>query len=313
MTTIYSDAKQSDDERRRFLYNGDIFIYSSSSATRDLCDFARSMLCSAFAPHNPESAHQHLTVEQYVEILAKLKPAFIHHPQCKELIKKILIDSGCDPAETYFDVPRLRTATPAKYLSTGLAYAFKPHRDTWYSPPMCQLNWWLPIYPFQADNSMAFHLNYWDRPVKNSSEEFNYQEWNQVGRREAKNQIGKDTRRQSEALEPLELDPQIRLVCPEGGMIVFSAAHLHSTVSNTTELARMSIDFRTVHRTDLMNNRGAPNIDSKCTGSTIQDYLSAANFEQLPNELIATYMDMVPTPRFDARTNEPIVQAANAT
>ena len=44
----------------------------------------------------------------------------------------------------YFDVPRLRSAYPSHFLSSGIAYAFHPHRDTWYSAPMCQINWWIP-------------------------------------------------------------------------------------------------------------------------------------------------------------------------
>src|SRR6185295_11690750 len=140
----------------------------------------------------------HMPVEMYVETLAALKPKFIHHPRCKSLIPDILSDLGCDLDRTYFDVPRLRTATAGDYLKSGLAYAFKPHRDTWYSPPMCQLNWWLPIYPIESENAMAFHLKYWDTPLRNSSHEFNYQLWTETGRRDAASHVGKDTRRQSQ-------------------------------------------------------------------------------------------------------------------
>ena len=304
MTTIYTDPTRTDDNRRRELYQGDLFVYTPNSATTALCEFAQSMLNDAFAPHVPELAHRELAVEEYVEILAELKPAFIHHPRCKELIQAILRDAGCDMSNTYFDVPRLRTATPSNYLSSGLAYAFKPHRDTWYSPPMCQINWWLPIYPIQSENCMAFHLNYWDRPIKNSSDEFNYQEWNQVGRRDAKKQVGNDTRRQSEALEEMQLDPQVRLICPDSGMIVFSAAHMHSTVPNTTDVTRMSIDFRTVHYADLMDRQGAPNIDGASTGSTLNDYLRGTDLAHLPQDLIDEYMNLEPMPEFDPRTGQ---------
>ena len=70
-------------------------------------------------------------------------------------------------------MPRLRTVTSDGYLTSGLGYAFKPHRDTWYSSPMCQLNWWLPIYETTPENTMAFHPRYWDLPIKNSSNDFN--------------------------------------------------------------------------------------------------------------------------------------------
>ena len=69
---------------------------------------------------------------------------------------------GCDLDDTYFDVPRMRTATHGGYLTAGIAYAFHPHRDTWYSAPFSQINWWIPMYEIEPDNSMAFHLRYWN-------------------------------------------------------------------------------------------------------------------------------------------------------
>ena len=53
-------------------------------------------------------AQYSMSVEKYVEILAQLKPKFIHHPKSKQLIQGILQDFGCDLDKTYFDVPRLR-------------------------------------------------------------------------------------------------------------------------------------------------------------------------------------------------------------
>ena len=136
---------------------------------------------------------------------------------------------------------------------------------------------------------MAFHSNYWDQPVANDSVDFNYQEWTQTGRVSAAQQVKKDERKQSGALESLQLDPQLRVVTEPGGLLIFSAAHLHSSVPNTSGQTRLSIDFRTVHLDDLLADHGAPNIDSACTGTTINDYLSAADQAQLPEAVIAHY------------------------
>ena len=291
MNTVYFDSPVDDDRRRQELYDGQFFVYSARASTAALCELARELTEQAFAPYHPCEAQHHLPVEKYVAILAELKPKFIHHPRCKELIPALLADFGCDLKETYFDIPRLRTACSGDYLKSGLAYAFKPHRDTWYSPPMCQLNWWLPVYPFESDSSMAFHTLYWDRRIENSSHEFNYQDWNEKGRRDAVKQVKADTRRQSEALEPIELDPQLRFVMPPGGMAIFSAAHLHSTVPNTTDRTRISIDFRTVHLGDLAARRGAHNIDSHCTGTTINDYLRGTDKTHVPKKIAEMYQD----------------------
>jgi len=297
MTAVYFDRDDDDDVRRQRLFGGDLYVYSPRRSSRVLCQFARELAECAFAPHDPRDAQHYLPVEQYVGILARLKPMFINHPNCKKLIPAVLAEWGCDLDQTYFDVPRLRTATARDYLTAGLAYAFKPHRDIWYSPPLCQLNWWLPIYPIEAENGMAFHLNYWDHPLKNSSCEFNYQDWNEHGRKQALQQVGQDTRRQSEALEPVELEPQLRIVPPADGMFLFSAAHLHSTVPNTSQSTRLSIDFRTVHLADLRQQRGAPNLDSACTGTTIGDYLRASDLAHVPNDVAAMYRHaLYPTP-----------------
>ncbi len=292
MSTVFYDRKIDDDTRRQDLYDGHLYVYSPTEATQALCQLAREMSEEAFAPYHPTEAQFHLSVERYIEILKTLKPAFIHHPRCKELIRSILDEAACDLEKVFFDVPRLRTATSDAYLTSGLAYAFKPHRDTWYSPPQCQLNWWLPVYEIETKNCMAFHTRYWDRPLKNSSEEFNYQDWNKVGRKAAHNQGKTDTRRQSEALEPVELDPQLRIVPEEGGLIIFSAAHLHSTVPNTSGKTRFSIDFRTVHLEELATNAGAPNLDSACSGTTIGDYLRGSDFSNIPDSLQTAYLSL---------------------
>ncbi len=72
-------------------------------------------------------------------------------------------------------------------------------------------------------------------------------------------------------------------------MIVFSGAQMHSTVPNTSGITRFSIDFRTVHFDDVVERRGAPNVDSECTGTTMGDYLRATDFVHVPESLIREY------------------------
>jgi hypothetical protein len=289
VNSVFFDAKIADDVRRAALYGGQLFVYSPTAASNALVEFSRGMIRDAFGELDPTTAQHHMPVEKYAQLLADLKPKFIHHPASKVCIQAILRDFACDPERTYFDVPRMRTATSDGYLTTGIAYAFHPHRDTWYSAPMCQLNWWIPIYDVEPDNIMAFHPRYWNTPLRNGSRSYNYQEWNRTSRYIAAQQVGVDTRIQPKPEEPVELDPQIRLVVPPGGVIVFSGAHLHSSVPNTTGKTRFSIDFRTVNLDDLDDECGAPNIDSECTGTTMNDYLRITDLGRLPESLAARY------------------------
>jgi hypothetical protein len=290
MTSVFIDSSMPDDDRRVRLYEGDIFILSPTSGTRALVNLARRMIEEAFLPHDPCKIHENLRAEAVAGVLAELKPQFIHHPECKKIIPQVMREHGIDVDKLYFDVPRLRTAYPSDFLSSGIAYAFHPHRDTWYSAPMCQINWWIPIYPLASDNAMGFYPRYFREPVKNNSEIYNYYEWNANCRAVAAKHIKADTREQPKPQE--ELQPiTIRYLPPPGGIIVFSGAQLHETVPNTAGIARYSIDFRTVYYDDVIQHRGAPNVDSRCSGTTMRDYVRASDFAHLPEEVIALYDD----------------------
>jgi len=285
------DSTLDDLQRRKELYQGAVFVYSPSPAGLELCEFARELIELAFRPHDPRKVQDHMDVEQCVQILADLKPRFIHHPRSKKLLQRLLSERGCNLEQTYFDVPRLRTAFPSDYLSSGIAYAFHPHRDTWYSAPFSQINWWFPIYDICAENSMAFHPRYWDEPVVNNSRSYNYYEWNRICRQTAAQHVKEDKRVQPRPQVSLRPDPQVRVLANVGGVMMFSAAQLHSTVPNTCGMTRYSIDFRTVDLDDVWNRQGARNIDSAATGTTMCDYIRATDFTHLPENAIALYFD----------------------
>jgi len=227
-------------------------------------------------------------MEQCAIVLAKLKPEFIHHPECKHLLPEIICSVSGDPDRVYFDVPRLRSAYPTTYLTSGIAYAFHPHRDTWYSAPMCQINWWLPITELMPQNCLGFYPKYFNKPVRNNSAIYNYAEWNRAARAEAAKHVKSDTREQPKPQEDIETDPT-KIICAPGGLILFSGAHLHETVPNRSGVARYSIDFRTVHHGDAVAHLGATNVDSRCTGTTMRDYLRCSDLAHLPDELVASY------------------------
>jgi ectoine hydroxylase-related dioxygenase (phytanoyl-CoA dioxygenase family) len=136
---------------------------------------------------------------------------------------------------------------------------------------------------------MAFHPEYWSKPVKNGSAEFNYYEWNSVGRKDAAQHIKSDTRKQPKAEQPMNLEPQVRVVCPPGGVVLFSAAQMHSTVPNTSGRARYSIDFRTVNLADLRAGVAARNIDSHPIGTSLRDFVRGSDAAPMPEEVIQQY------------------------
>jgi hypothetical protein len=286
---IHFDSTWGDEPRRSALYSGAIFVFSPRPATLALCAFAQSLIEEAFRPLDPRTAQYHMPVEQYVSIVAALKPRFIHHPRTMGLLRDIVEEAECGLNTTYIDVPRLRMVTHGGYLTSGVGYAHHPHRDTWYSAPMCQLNWWLPIYEFDGSSSLAFHPRFFSNPVKNGSSSFNYYEWNADGRRNAARHIKSDERKQPGPEEPLDLSSALSCICAAGGVVLFSAAHLHSTVPNTSGKTRYSIDFRTVNIDDIVAGQGAPNVDSAPQGTSLRDFVRGTDFTEMPEELIRSY------------------------
>ena len=67
--------------------------------------------------------------------------------------------------------------------------------------------------------------------------------------------------------------------------MLFSSGQLHSTVANTSGSTRYSIDFRTVSRSDVEHNGGAPNVDVHCSGTALRDFRRAIDNAIMPEEM----------------------------
>jgi len=287
--TTYFDFKGTDEARRKILFEGGVTVDRAREVTTDFVLFTRRIIEDAFGDMDPVLAQHHLSVEEYVEILAAVKPFFINHPESKRHLSNIIESWGMDPEKTYFDVPRLRTSTSDNFLVSGISYSYHAHRDTWYAAPMCQQNWWMPVYEMESGNGMAIHPSYFDRAIANGSGEYSYERWVKNDRKNAANYVTKDTRKQPHPEEPISMECEQRFVLDPGAVILFSGAHLHSSVPNNTGKTRFSIDFRTVHMDDLLNEAGAPNVDGASYGTNLGDFFRASDHERLPAEIVQRY------------------------
>lgn len=292
MTTIHVDARHDDDRRRAGLFDGALYVYNANDATRAFAAHTAEMIRAAFGPLDPERAQYRMAVEEYAALLGKLKPAFIHHPESARLVRAVLGAHGANLDETWFEVPKMRSSTSDGYLTAGIALAWHPHRDTWYSAPHCQLNWWMPVFDIENENTLAFHPQYWGRALENSSSGYNYYRWNTEHRgQHITKHVNEDPRPLPRATGDYEEAPEIRVVCPPGGLVIFSGAQLHSSVQNTSGKTRFSVDFRTVNTVDLEEGRGAPDVDSECTGTCLREFRRARDLAPMPDELVAPYED----------------------
>lgn len=85
----------------RCSFNG---ISSCCQPAKQLCELADQLLREAFSPHDPELTQESMSVEDYAAILAKTKPAFIHHPRANELIPQIIGAAQYDLDKSSVDV-----------------------------------------------------------------------------------------------------------------------------------------------------------------------------------------------------------------
>jgi len=288
MSAVLVEPSLTDDERRARLYAGDIVSYPPVEGFRALCDHGWSMVCDAFGSIDPRTAQFELPVEQFVDIISPLKTKFTHDAKSKQLITALLDEVGCDVDATYFDLPRLRIVTHGGYLTAGVGYAYKSHRDTWYACPPSQINWWGPITEINERCGLAFHPRYFDRAVPNSSEAFDAYRWNADGRKNAAQFITSDSRPHPHVTDSVELDWQV-IVGRPASFLMFSAQQLHATVPNDSGTTRYSVDFRTAHRGDVEAHRGAELVDSLSTGTTLRDFIRASDYERLPDDVVAGY------------------------
>ena len=289
MNSIYIDPAFDAARTLEELYDGQLIVRANSPAVRLFIEHAREAIAAAFESMDPQTAQDHLTVEEFVDRFAPLKSSFIHDPRSIACIREIFRELNFDPDDTYLDVPRLRVSTSGGYLTSGVAYAHHPHRDTWYSAPLSQINWWLPIFDYASSAGMTFHPRYWSQPVRNGSSDFDYYRWNAEGRATARRHVRSDTRVQPRAQEALELQPEVRVVLAPGSVVAFSAAQLHSTCKNDSGFSRWSIDFRSVSLADITARRGAANIDSHPTGTSLRDFVRMRDFAPMPEEVARMY------------------------
>ncbi len=281
MPDIIFSFADSDSQRRKRVFEGAILFCPATDESRSLCNRAREYVREAFGELDPEHAQESTSVERFVEIVGPLKSRYTNATATKEYVRAFLLSLGVDPETTYFDVPRLRVVPHSNYLTAGVSYAYRAHRDTWYSSSPSQINWWLPVWQVTPARAMTFYPSYWERPVPNTSQDFDYNEWKSVGRGAAQSQIKQDTRKHPLPMQEFAREEELHYGAAAGDFVVFSAAHLHATTPNTSDATRYSIDFRTINIDDLRRSEGARNVDSRARGSTLGDFLRVEDFHPI--------------------------------
>jgi hypothetical protein len=290
MVNVHIDPSFDDVERRRRLYGGDVLVYTHLPEIAAFAEYTREMITELFAPHDPLSIDQVFSPDELADVLIEFKPRWIHDPRSVEHVRTIARALGCEVEKIHADVPKLRTAFPEGGLSTGIAYAFQAHRDTWYAAPPMQVNWWMPVWPVAEDNIMEFYPRGFGNKVENNSGDYDYYVANAWRARIKDFSGGKDVRVHPapvDGISPEEI--RMRVVPPLGGIMLFSGDQLHASIPNTSGLTRYSIDFRTVHVDDVHTGVGAPLADVACTGTAMRDFKRLTDGASFTEQEVAQY------------------------
>ncbi len=286
MIGIQLNPSYDDETRRQRVFRGDILIYNALPALLGLCEHAGSMIREAFAPHDPEKAQYEISVEEFIKRAGPLKSSFTNGQRTKALMQQFLIAFGCDPMRTYYDLPRLRVVPSDDFLTSGVSYAYKAHRDTWYAHPVALVNFWLPVFDIPPECAMSMFPRYFREAVPNGSAGFDYDDWVANARHQAAQQVKADARPHPLPKARINAAGEFRIAGRGGDVMVFSGCHLHATAPNRAGKTRFSIDFRTVDLGDLQSGHGGPNPDSAATGTTLGDFLRVADLKPLDLSLI---------------------------
>ena len=271
-------------------YDGALVLLPPTPESLALCNWARELCEEAFHPLDPTTAQHQLDVDRFVEIAGPLKPRFIHHAKTRELQKAYLKSLGYDSSRTYLDVPRLRVVTSDGFLRSGIGLKQPPHRDTWWSAPFQQIQFWGPVFPMSRYSSMEFYPFYHRMPLANTSSDFNIYRWNATGRKNAaQHRAGDDKRGIPQPAGSFDNPGACQVVLPVGGMVLFSANELHATTDNITGKTRFSIDFRVVDVEHVRDGIGALNVDDTSQGVALRDFRRVIDDAAFPEEFIAPY------------------------
>jgi hypothetical protein len=246
------------------LYRGDIYLKSGSNSIRGIVQYARDCISRHSNGLNPSKIHHSLSVEAFVKFVAALKAEFTNSKLSHSFIGELAGELGLERASVIFHAPRIRVIPPSSFLSAGVSYNYKAHRDSWYGGVDCQVNFWAPIYEFSEEMGMWISPGHFNVPVPNSSSRWSVEYWMKSERWKAAANVSQETREHPVPTADFSLRDAVTIIPQCDEVMVFSGSHLHGSNRNTTDNVRFSLDFRLIFLPDLERGVGAMNVDNYC-------------------------------------------------
>lgn len=260
------------------IYEGELFHVGPTTASLALVDDVAELLAAEFGPGDPRFAQAHTGETEFFAAIGRIRRTLFVDPHFHRRVFEVVAACGFDPAEVAFDPVRLRVVSHDGHHNPRAAPIYYAHRDTWFSLSQAVIAWWIAMHDIPEDQTFAIYPEWFQRPIPNTSEGFDYDEW-AIDRRDLKigwqdRNAGRDVH-YSGVSGSFEPGPAVRLAAKRGDNVVFSGTHLHQTIGHSAGHTRFSLDFRMVRLADHERGKGPPNVDNRSRGSATRDYVRA--------------------------------------
>ncbi|WP_370277917.1 hypothetical protein [Pontibacterium sp.] len=243
MEIVRTSGPLNDRARDEILFRGDLIVFSQIPALQALQGLldrvVRQTLGDRFEDVDAHSS-------DFSARMAALLQRFNAMSQTRELFAHALAQSGMDVTRNFADKLFLRCVPPTEKSNAQFRGSIGYHRDTWGSNIQQQINWWTPLYPISANNTLVFYPEYWDAPVANTTAEWSFEAFREARRlarsQSADAQIGYPYA--PEAKEAIDTHKGVPILIAPGDLLCFSSAHLHGSSPEPRSGYRFNLEMR---------------------------------------------------------------------
>ena len=244
------------------VFRGGLLVFRGLPAMAGLAARARAMAEAAFDPFPPPLAQDSFGPEDYLARAAALRRSFMRDGEARAAFRAVLESIGLDPAATFADRLILRLQPSGDTHSGRRVRDLPPHRDTWGSNLMAQINLWGPVFPLDPGATMVIWPALFERALPNTSADWDLDRLREAPGRYPLLPVLRGPPPGGGAAAGVEAAEVPVLIRP-GDLLCFSGAHLHASRPNRTGRVRVSVDSRIVCLADVRAGRGAVNVDGR--------------------------------------------------
>lgn len=235
------------------LFDGAIMAFRDLSAVARLGTQVRAIVSAAFDTGDPCAAEEKLSPDAFRDASLRARRIVAADPEVHDAWRATLGQIGFRAGDMLGDRMRLRIVPSRASAHRKSTRPLPPHRDSWASGLMAQVNWWMPLYPLAPSRTMVVWPEAFCRFIPNNSSRWTFDAL-RADRTGTYPLLPAADHPVGVAGRPVLTEPDT--------LIAFSAAHLHASATDNSGRSRISIDTRSLWRPDLDAARGAPNVDA---------------------------------------------------